>query len=202
MRRLDRLALLSTLLVVPALGRAQATAGKPYLPVGLFFGRVEEGARIFTPARLLPLAHPEALGHDFPTVLQLHGTEFSALLWLGNQVGLRLWATLQRYPREPSGDWPYAEFRQPPDTTKLGGAHIIHRPKAEAPLPGLRGVLYDGSALILFIVDTRSLTLTERAMATPTTMGLDIRRAAFLAKLDSAGRLEPHQGLHAVIFDP
>jgi hypothetical protein len=39
-------------------------------------------------------------------------------------------------------------------------------------------------------------------MAIPTTMGLDIRRSAFLAGLDRAGRLEPHQGLHAVIFDP
>jgi len=63
-------------------------------------------------------------------------------------------------------------------------------------------VLYDGAALVLFIVDTRALTLAERHMATPTTMGLGLRRSALLAALDSAGRLGSPTGLHAVIFDP
>jgi hypothetical protein len=69
-------------------------------------------------------------------------------------------------------------------------------------LPGLRAALYDGAALVLFIVDTRALTLAERHMATATTMGLDLRRSAFVAALSSASRLGSQTGLHAVIFDP
>lgn len=185
-----------------ASGWAQGVATKPYLPIGVFFGRIEEGARIFTPARLLPLDHPEALGHAFPTLQQLGGTEFQALLWLGSQAGLRLRATLQRYPREPVDTWSYPEFRQPPDTGHLRTATVVHRTSREAPLSGLRAVLYDGPALVLFIVDTRALTLAERGMRLPTSMGLDIGRPAFLAALDQAGRLAAGTGLRAVIFDP
>ncbi|HEU5218992.1 MAG TPA: hypothetical protein VFU23_10045, partial [Gemmatimonadales bacterium] len=75
--------LLGSLALGAMAARPQVPAPKPYLLIGLFFGQVEEGARVFTPARLLPLDHPEALGHQFPTLLQLHGSEFPALLWLG-----------------------------------------------------------------------------------------------------------------------
>jgi len=163
---------------------------------------VEEGARIFTPARLLPKDHPESMGHDFPTVLQLHGSEFPALLWLGNQAGMHLWATLQRYPTEPSPTWPYPDFAQPPDTAQLRVTPVVHRPNAEAPLPGLRAALFGNRSPILFIVDTRGLTLAERGMKQPTTMGLDVTRAAFLAALGRAGAMAPAEGLGAVIFDP
>jgi hypothetical protein len=37
--------------------------GKPIIPFGIFLGSVEEGARIFTPVRLLPFEHPESKGH-------------------------------------------------------------------------------------------------------------------------------------------
>jgi hypothetical protein len=181
---------------------AQSVPDKPYLPIGLFLGRIEEGARIFTPARMLPPDHPEAMGHAFPTLLQLHGTEFPALLWLGKQARLELWATLQRYPQEPADDWPYAEFRQPPDTAALRTASVTHRPSAASPLPGLRAVLYHGSSLILFLVDTRALTLEARGMKNPTTMGLDIGRPEFLAALGRANSLANGTGLRAVIFDP
>lgn len=162
-----------------------------YAPVGLFIASIEEGARIFTPARLVPFAHPEALGHDFPTVLQLHGTEYPMLVWLGRQVGFGLQPTLQRYPREPGEAWPYPDIRQPPDTAALRRARVIVRPVREAPLPGLRAVLYDGRDMVAFIVDTRGLTLAERGMRRPTAMGLDASRATFLERLGSAAPSEP-----------
>lgn len=173
-----------------------------YLPIGLFFGRIEEGARIFTPARLLPQDHPEALGHEFPTLLRLHGTEFEALLWLGRQAGLQLWATLQRYPREPAPDWPFRDYLPPPDTTLLRGVPVRKEPSDDAPLPGLRAVLFHDRRLVLFIVDTRSLTLAERGMTVPTTMGLDLTRAQFLEAVGRAAGLAPAAGLGAVVFEP
>ena len=181
---------------------AQTPSPGPYLPIGLFFGRLEEGARVFTPARLLPLDHPEALGHQFPTLLQLHATEFPALVWLGQQVGLYLRATLQRYPTEPGSGWPYQNFRPPPDTLELRRTSVTRRPYHEVPLPGLRAVLFHDREALLFIVDTRSLTLAERGMRAPTTMGLDLSRAEFLAALGRASHLAPEQGFGAVIFVP
>lgn len=183
-------------------GGAQAPAAKRYLPIGLFFGQIEEGARVFTPARLLPFDHPEALGHEFPTLQQLHATEFPALVWLGAQAGLRLWPTLQRYPTEPSATWSYPEFQPPPDTAALRLVPVVHRPRAEATVPGLRAVLYAARTPILFIVDTRRLTLAERGMRAATTMGLDLSRAEFVAGLERAAAAAPAAGLGAVIFDP
>jgi hypothetical protein len=170
--------------------------------VGLFLGRIEEGARIFTPVRLLPFGHPEAGTHQFPTLQQLHGTEFAGFVWLGNQVGLRLGTTLQRYPTEPAADWPYSEFVQPPDSLRLGTAAISRRPHSEVPLPGLRAVLYEGQHAILFLVDTRGLTLAERGMRGATAMGLDITRADLLRALVQAGTHAPSQGLGVVVYDP
>ncbi len=180
---------------------AQGAAANPYVPLGIFLAQIEEGGRIFTPARLLPKDHPEALGHDFPTVLQLHGTEFQALVWLGRQSGLLLYATLQRYPTEPAADWPYAAFEPPPDTVQLRHAMVVHHPRTAAPLPGLRAVLFGNRAPILFIVDTRGLTLAARGMRGATTMGLDVSRADFLAALGRAAAAAPAAGLWAVIYD-
>jgi hypothetical protein len=172
----------------------------PYAPVGLFIGSIEEGARIFTPTRLLPFGHPEAGTHQFPTVLQLHGPEFSLLVWLGEQAGYRLWPTLERYPREPARDWPYAGFRQPPDSMALKKARMVRRPRADAPLPGLRAVVFDGVSPIAFIVDTRGLSLAERKMSRATSMGLDLSRADFLAAMQRAARgLKPLE-LSVVLF--
>ena len=162
-----------------------SSARKPYAPIGLFFGSIEEGARVFTPVRLLPAGHPEALGHDFPTVQQLHGPEFSVLLWLGARVGLRLWPTLERYPTEPARDWPYHDFRPPPDTVDLQHTRIVRRPSAVAPIPGLRAALFDGRQLVAFIVDTRGLTLADRHMTRATAMGLEINRSQFLRAMNS-----------------
>ena len=157
-----------------------SSAGKSYVAIGLFFGSIEEGARIFTPVRMLPSDHPEALGHDFPTVQQLHGSEFPLLLWLGGRIGLRLWPTLERYPTEPGRDWPYPDFLPPPDTAELQRIRVVSRPTAQAPIPGLRAALFGDEHLVAFIVDTRGLTLADRRMTRATAMGLEISRAQFL----------------------
>jgi hypothetical protein len=168
----------------------------PYAPVGLFFGAVEEGARIFTPARLLPFDHPESLGHDFPTVQQLHASEFPVLLWLGERIGLRLWPTLERYPTEPSRTWPYPEFRPPPDSAALARARRVRHASAKSPLPGLRAAVFDGPALVAFIVDTRGMSLASRHMTRATAMGLDVTRAEFLAAI---GKAAPREGAGLVV---
>jgi hypothetical protein len=168
-----------------AVGSAQTQ--QQFVPVGLFIGSVEEGARIFTPTRLLPLEHAEALGHDFPTALQLHRDEFDLLVLLGRHTGLGLAATLQRYPTEPDTLWPYAPFQSPP-VTRFAAVAPTMLPAARSPLPGLRAVAFLDQAPIAFIVDTRGLTLAERGMPKATTMGLDITRTQFLAALTAASQ--------------
>ena len=100
---------LAILLLLASLG-SQSPAPRRVLTAGLFLGRIEEGARIMGPIRLLPFEHPESLGHEFPNQQQLHTAEYEVLCHLGRLVGLQLEATLQRYPARPTGDWPYAEF--------------------------------------------------------------------------------------------
>ncbi len=180
------------------IARAQDSA-KPYIPIGIFLGRVEEGARIFTPVRLLPFDHPESEGHQFPNALQLFGTELNVLLWLGDQAGYELRATLTRYPKEPSSIWPYSQF-SPPDTSNLQSALCIRKLAADAPLKGLRAVLFIDRKPVCFIVDTRNLTLAERAMKRPTAMGLDISRSEFLNALDKARVFLDARASGAVIF--
>ena len=178
---------------------AQQPATKPVVPIGIFIGSIEEGARIFTPVRLLPFDHPEAQGHQFPNALQLYGTELNVLLWLGQQAGYKLWATLTRYPKAPSPDWPYGEFSQP-DTAHLRSLECIMRPASDAPIMGLRAVLFQNQAPVAFIVDTRNLTLKERGMGRATSMGLDISRADFLKGLRKADPYPESHSAFAVIF--
>ncbi len=187
-------------LAAPGLSEAQSQAGRRYAPIGLFIGAIEEGARIFTPARLLPREHPEALGHDFPTVQQLHATEYPLLLWLGERVGLRLGPTLQRYPAEPDSLWPYQGLEAPPDTAALRDAPVRRRPRREAPIPGLRASVYDGAELVAFIVDTRGLSLEERGMTRPTSMGLDVTRREFLERVETASSALD-RGFSVVLWD-
>lgn len=187
-------------LAAPGLSEAQAQASRRYAVIGLFLGAIEEGARILTPARLLPRDHPEALGHDFPTVQQLHATEYPLLLWLGERVGLRLGPTLQRYPAEPDSLWPYRGLEAPPDTAALRDAPVTRRPRGEAPIPGLRAAVYDGAELVAFIVDTRALSLEERGMTRPTSMGLDVTRTEFLERVETASMALP-RGFSVVLWD-
>lgn len=152
-----------------------------------------------TPARLLPFDHPEALGHEFPTVLQLHRDEDRLLVLLGQHAGLRLSATLQRYPTQPDTLWPYAPFRPPPLAAFQSVTHVT-REAADAPLPGLRAVAFLDRFPLAFIVDTRGLSLAERQMRQATTMGLDITRAQFIAALGEAARAVPAAGPAILVF--
>jgi hypothetical protein len=169
-------------------------------PIGLFIASIEEGARIFTPARLLPFEHPDAEGHQFPTALQLHRSEYDALVWLGEQVGLRLSATLQRYPKAPADDWWIEGFDEIP-VGEIRAAPVVRLPRSEAPIPGLRAVAIHEGRAICFIVDTRGLSLEERGMDRPATMGLDMTRAEFLAGLDQVARTYAADDTRVVVFD-
>ena len=172
---------------------------KPYLTFGVFIGKIEEGARIFTPVRLLPLEHPEALGHDFPTVLKFHQKEYEMLLFLGEKVGLKLKATLQRYPRQPVAEWWYPNFEIPP-AEEIRRAEIKRVDPGKSPIPGLRVVAYRGGGPICFIVDTRELTLEARGMNRPTAMGLDLTRKQFLEGLREISSWFPASDSLVVIF--
>jgi hypothetical protein len=173
---------------------------KQSIPIGIFLGKIEEGARIFTPIRLLPFEHPESQGHQFPNALQLFGTELEVLLWLGKQAGYDLRPTLTRYPMEPSPTWPYKEFLQP-DTSHLRSAELIRRPAGDSPLKGLRAVLLADQKLVGFIVDTRNLSLKDRGMERATAMGLDITRADFLKALEKASAFVAGRSTSVVIFE-
>ena len=190
------LALLASLGAAGCAGEETATQPGPFLPVGIFIAPIEEGGRIFTPVRLFPLEHPESAGHDFPNALQLRGSEFELLVSLGELAGLGLRATLQRYPAQPDPTWPYEGFAEPP-LDALRHAQIIRRPCDVVPLPGLRAVAFYEEALVAFIVDTRGLSLKERGMTEPTTMGLDISRAAFIEAVMRA--LPPESNDEAII---
>ncbi len=189
--------LLAAMLVCSLPGQQKA---KPFLPFGIFLASVEEGARIFTPVRLLPFDHPESMGHQFPNALQLFGTEFQTIIWLGQQSGYQFGTTLHRYPMEPSPDWPYPEFSQLPDSNALRSAPPVRRPKSDAPLKGLRAVLFVNREPVGFVVDTRGLTLEERGMKRATSMGLDLSRAEFLAALSKAAVFLKSRDTCSVIF--
>jgi hypothetical protein len=178
---------------------AHSTSPSAYLTTGLFIGSIEEGARIFTPARLLPFEHPEALGHQFPTVLQLHRNEDRLLVLLGQHAGLRLSATLQRYPVQPDTLWPYAPFQAPP-LERFQSAGPVVRSATEAPMPGLRAVAFLDRFPLAFIVDTRGLTLADRQMQQATTMGLDVTRAQFISALAAAASAVPSKGAAILVY--
>lgn len=153
-----------------------------FLTTGVFVGAIEEGARIFTPIRLLPFEHPEAEGHEFPNALRLHQTEYDLIVFLGSLVGLQLQTTLDRYPTAPTGEWSYDSF-EPPPVAVVKSLPQQRIPAGESPLPGLRVVAFHDGFPVGFIVDTRGLTLAERSMRRPTAMGLDLTRADFLRRL-------------------
>ena len=171
-----------------------------FLTFGIFIGKIEEGARIFTPVRLLPFGHPEALNHEFPTVTQLYGSEFQTLLLLGEKCGLKLWATLSRYPKQPSTKWPYPEFTQPP-LSELVNAEIVHKPVKDSPLPGLKALAVYNDFPVCFIVDARNLSLEERNMKKPTAMGLDIKRKDFISKLNGCILFLNNKKTGIIVFD-
>jgi hypothetical protein len=170
-----------------------------FLTCGIFIGKIEEGARIFTPSRLLPFGHPEALNHEFPTAVELHESECDILVIIGQKIGLRLQATLQRYPKQPSTKWSYPEFEQSP-VDEVRRADTLSFDSHMSAIPGLRVVAYKDRFPLSFIVDTRNLTLEERGMKQATTMGLDISRAQLLNAFSAIASRIPARGTWIVIL--
>lgn len=184
----------------PSLWEDTTTVADQYLTFGIFIGSIEEGARIFTPVRFLPFEHPEALGHQFPTVLQFHGGEDRLLVDLGRHAGLLLGATLQRYPTEPDSSWPYTAFRPPP-VANFMAVSPIHEKGQSSPLPGLRAVAYVDRFPVAFIIDTRRMSLSARHMDRPTSSGLDITRAQVIDALSIAARIGPTKGPWILVYE-
>jgi hypothetical protein len=193
------LAIIFTLPFTGSLGRAADTTASPYLTFGIFLGKIEEGARIFTPVRFLPPGHPEAGGHDFPTVQAFHTSEFESLLLVGEKGGLKLWATLERYPTEPVKEWAYSGFLPPP-VDSLREARTITRLAADSHIPGLRVAAFVNHFPVAFIVDTRTLTLKARHMTRSTSMGLEITRKEFLDALTGIGSTLSSSGTIIIRF--
>jgi len=183
MRRPLFASLFALALVLPVF---RVSARQDVVPIGVFIGSIEEGARIFTPIRLLPFEHPDSEGHEFPNALRLHEKEVEALVWLGELVGLRLTTTLRRYPATPTADWPYPDFPEFP-AERLRTMEIRRLPASDAPIPGLRGAAILDGRMVCFIVDTRGLTLEDRKMERATAMGLDLSRAEFLSRFPDTG---------------
>jgi hypothetical protein len=169
-----------------------------HLVFGLFIGSIEEGARIISPVRLLPFDHPDALNHEFPNPLVNHTAEVEALVQLGEYAGLRLRTTLQRYPALPIDEWPYPEFSPPPlDCIRHAP---VERVGKRAELPGLRALIVMSGEPLVFIVDTRGLTLEERQMQRATSMGLDLTRRQFLERLSASLPGGGSTGCRALIY--
>jgi hypothetical protein len=176
-----RLVLLPSILIGFLLAPGGMAQAQEPLVFGIFIGSIEEGARIFSPVRLLPFDHPDADNHEFPNPLVNHTSEVEALVHIGEQTGLRLRATLLRYPQPPVEEWPYPEFGPPPlDCIQSAKVEPV---ATEAALPGLRVLAIRDGRPLAFIVDTRGLTLRQRQMQRATSMGLDLTRAEFLARL-------------------
>jgi hypothetical protein len=192
------MALAATTAVIAGASTGHAIS-KPFLTCGIFIGKIEEGARVFTPTRFLPFNHPEALGHQFPTALELHQSEYDILVFIGEKVGLKLQTTLERYPMQPITAWKYPDFEVPP-VEDVRRADTLSFDAETSPIPGLQVVAYKDRFPLSFIVDTRRLTLTERGMERATAMGLDLTRAQFLDGLTNVGSRIPAHGTWIVIF--
>jgi hypothetical protein len=176
-------------------------ARKPYVTCGIFIGKIEEGARVFTPVRLLPFDHPEALGHQFPTALELHRSEYEIQLILGRHIGLGLQATLQRYPMQPIERWKFTDFDVPPaEQVRIADTLMFDASASE--IPGLRAIAFKDRFPLSFIVDTRQLTLAQRGMKQSTSMGLDIDRSQLVNALTNIGLRIPAHGVWVVMVRP
>lgn len=170
---------------------------RPTVTFGISLASVEEGARILGVVRLMPFEHPDAHGHEFPNPSRFSTDEVETLIHLGRKAGLGLRATLTRYPSQP-GPWPYTAFAKPP-LTAIRSARVFDARASDSSIPGIRAVAYRDRDPIAFIIDTRGMTLEERGMARPTTMGIDVDRAGFLAGLRQLAARAPARGAAIVV---
>ncbi len=169
-------------------GRGASTLGRTapkgsFIPVGLFLGSPEEGARMLSAVRLLPRDHRDSRGEQFPLVSTFSKDEVDALLLLGDAAGFDFGPTLDQFPLEPLNNWRYRDFRPPP-VSDLEIAKRIFLDSSDAPFHGLVAAAFHDGNPVCFLVDTRSLSLRARDMRRPNELGLDIRRSRFLDGLD------------------
>jgi hypothetical protein len=69
-----------------------------------------------------------------------------------------------------------------------------------ASLPSLRVVAFRDRFPLAFLLDSRSLTLAQRGMQRATSMGLDLTREQFLARLTHLAEQVPSEGTVVVVF--
>ncbi|NIM52212.1 MAG: hypothetical protein GTN78_20925 [Gemmatimonadales bacterium] len=169
---------------------------KPHLLVGIYLASPEEGARVFSAVRMLPMDHPEARGHEYPTAAQFHRSEVDLFIRMGRLAGLGLYATLLRHPTLPTEEWTWEGFSPPPAEIATARDTTL----GTAPLPGVRVVAYVDGIPLAFLVDTRGLTLEQRGMSRPTSSGLDVPREDLLRALSRAGETLP-SGAWIVLFE-
>jgi len=183
--------------------RTSSSLAAPPAPLtfGLFIAAVEEGGRMFTPIRLVPFEHPDSLSHEFPNAMQQHIDEVRAEEHLGRLVGLHLRATIRRYPRPPAETWRYDGEFAPPEIDRILAAEVHHVPFDDSPVVGLRALAVVDGRPTVFITDTRGLTLAERGMTRPTTSGIDLTRAEFLAGLTAVAAHVPPTGAHIIVVE-
>lgn len=151
-------------------------AQENYLATGIYLGNIEEGARIISFVRLLPKEHPQAQGHDYPTLFQFHKSEFETHLLLGEQLGWKLYATLFRHPTAPGDDWKFQEYT-PINVNRIRDAKSID--KSNSLIPGIKILACLNNQPVAYIIDTRDLSLKERGMTRATSSGLDMNRDQF-----------------------
>ena len=130
-----------------------------------------------------------------------HTSEADSLIVLGQRAGLGLAATVRRYPRPTTEDWPFTEFA-PPTAQDLETAPVIRVSEPCTEIPGLRVAAFNSRDLICFVVDTRGWTLEERGMSRATTLGLDLTRAEFLDGIAEVAHSAPDVGTALVVFAP
>jgi len=157
---------------------------KDFIPIGFTLGDLTLGERVITFHRLLPFDHPETQGHQFPTATVFTKKEVEIFMHLGNQIGWNLYATLWRHPATPVDDWMYPDYPELP-LAKIKELAIV-KPKSPPPLKGLKAVCFLNNEPVIYIIDTRGITLAERGMQRATAGGIDMTRREFLDKLREA----------------
>lgn len=170
--------------LLPNPANSQAKQEHDYIPIGFSLGDLTLGERVITFHRLLPFDHPETRGHEFPTATVYTKNEVDIFIYIGKQLGWNLYATLWRHPSTPVDKWMYPDYPELPGK-KITSLEIIHS-KSEPPLKGLRAVCFLNNKPVVYIFDTRGISLKERGMSRATAGGIDMTRKEFLNKLSSA----------------
>jgi len=171
-------------LFIPSIAHSQTNQEHELIPIGFTLGDLTLGERIITFHRLLPFDHPETNGHQFPTATVYTQNEVEIFMQLGNLLGWNLYATLWRHPSTPVEEWMYPDYPELPKS-KIKELDVV-RTNKEPTLKGLKAVCFLNNKPVVYIIDTRGISLAERGMSRPTAGGIDMTRAEFLTKLSES----------------